>query len=271
MYITAVNGSVRRQPDLPSYPLGSTVILTPEPASGYAFIGWAGQASGINNPLALVMDSAKTITALFKLAGDDFITALPLIGASATVYGTNVSMSKEPGEPYHAGNPGGKSLWWRWTAPASGPVTLSTAGSSFNTLLAVYTGPAVSNLTLIASDNNSTGGTNRSRVTFDATAGLTYHIAVDGYNGASSRITLSLGSGSAPTPIQLAPLARLPDGTMQLLLTGEPNRPYVIEFSEDLTSWSPLSTQTTLANGAVTFVDLTATNASHRFYRARAQ
>ena len=33
-------------------------------------------------------------------------------GAAATAYAT-----KEPGEPNHGGNPGGKSVWWSWTAP----------------------------------------------------------------------------------------------------------------------------------------------------------
>jgi hypothetical protein len=47
-----------------------------------------------------------------------------------------------------AGDAGGKSVWWRWTAPASGPVQVSLSGSAFSTLLAVYTGPTVGSLTL---------------------------------------------------------------------------------------------------------------------------
>ena len=269
--VLAVNGTVSRQPDLSSYALGSTVILTPLPASGYAFIGWSGQADGLDNPLSLLMDAHKNITARFKLAGDDFITALPLSGTSATVSGSNVSTTKEPGEPNHAGNPGGKSIWWRWTAPGSGAVTISTAGSTFTTLLAVYTGPNVSNLVHIASDINSTGGTNRSRVSFNAIAGATYHIAVDGYNGASSRITLSLNSEIVVVRPQLAQPMRLPDGTAQFVLTGEPNRAYGIEFSEDLLSWNSLSSVTTSGSGTATFSDPMAVNSASRFYRAVAQ
>ncbi len=267
--IVAINGIIQRQPDLPSYPLGSTVVLTPVPANGYAFIGWSGQAGGIANPLSLTMDSHKTITATFKRAGDDFITALPITGASATVYGTNVSFTKEPGEPNHAGNPGGKSIWWRWTAPASGPVSISTAGSAFTTLLAVYTGPTVSNLTCLASDINSTGGTNRSFVTFNATAGETYNIAVDGYNGASSRITLTLSPSAVVVRPRLTDLARLPDGTAACTLVGEANRAYVIEYSEDLISWNDLSSVTTSGSGTAAVSDSSATTAAKRFYRAR--
>jgi len=38
----------------------------------------------------------------------------------------------------HAGEVGGHSVWFRWTAPASGPVDFNTVGSDFNTTLAVY-------------------------------------------------------------------------------------------------------------------------------------
>jgi hypothetical protein len=40
-------------------------------------------------------------------------------------------------EPDHDGNPGGKSVWWTWVAPANGLVTVSTQGSTFDTVLAV--------------------------------------------------------------------------------------------------------------------------------------
>src|SRR2546425_3684733 len=43
--------------------------------------------------------------------------------------------TKESGEPNHAGNAGGSSIWYRWTAPTADPVTIDTVGSAFNTLL----------------------------------------------------------------------------------------------------------------------------------------
>ena len=76
---------------------------------------------------------------------------------SLCVNATNLGMTQEPGEPFHAGNPGGKSIWFTWTAPSAGQVTLTTAGTPFNTLLAVYVGANPSNLTWIASDNASGG------------------------------------------------------------------------------------------------------------------
>ncbi|HEY6228565.1 MAG TPA: PPC domain-containing protein, partial [Verrucomicrobiae bacterium] len=245
------------------------VILTPIPDAGYAFTGWLGSTSGLANPLILTMDGHKSLTASFKLAGDDFVTALPIVGDTATIVSSNVGMTKEPGEPYHAGNPGGKSIWWHWTASSSRQVNLTTAGTPFNTLLAVYTGAKVSALTPIASDSNSGGVTNRSIVNFNAVSGQTYFIAVDGLNAASGRINLSLSvggssSGVAPT---LAPLL-LVDGTVQIKLTGTANFTYPVESSTDLVTWTAAGSVTTDANGAGTFTQSN-NSAKYTFYRTR--
>lgn len=128
-------------------------------------------------------------------ANDNFANATAISGKSVTVTGTNFGASKETNEPRHAGNAGGASVWWVWTAPASGTVTINTHGSAFDTLLAVYTGSSVGGLTLVpngANDDDPAGGTTTSRVTITVTAGTTYHIAVDGYGGASGNITLAL-------------------------------------------------------------------------------
>ncbi len=124
-------------------------------------------------------------------ASDNFASRgafINLLGLS--VVGSNAGATSEPGEPMHAGVPGGKSVWFSWTALLGGPVTFSTAGSSFDTLLAVYTGNSLTNLTEVASDDDS-GGHYTSQVTFNAQAGTTYQIAIDGAYGASGMIVLT--------------------------------------------------------------------------------
>jgi hypothetical protein len=143
------------------------------------------------------------------LANDNFANAQTLTGANATVTGTNVNAAKESGEPNHAGNTGGKSVWYKWTPQASGTTTIDTAGSNFDTLLAVYRGEAVNSLTPVASndDENNAGGVITSKLSFATTAGTTYRIAVDGYNlnGAGAEagnITLNLASNTNLQTIQ---------------------------------------------------------------------
>jgi uncharacterized repeat protein (TIGR02543 family) len=271
LFTIASRGTVTRNPDLPNYALGTSVTLTPVPSPGYAFIGWSQAATGMDNPLTINMDAHKTITATFKLAGDDLITALQISGGSVVANVINVSFTKQTGEPNHAGNPGGKSIWWRWIAPTSGPVKISTAGSGINTLLGVYTGTAVNVLTKIASDNNSLGGTNRSQVTFNAASGTTYLIAVDGYNGASGKITMALDLSTAAVPPTLRTPAQLGNGTWQITLGGGANRSYKVQYSINLTNWIDLGTGTTGPDGTLTINDPAGPAARVRYYRGVTQ
>lgn len=161
---------------------------------------YSGAASG-----TYVLEWQST-TAGPGAANDYFGAAQVLPGASGAVSGSNVGATKETGEPAHAGNAGGASLWYSWTAPASGTVDFSTAGSSFDTLLAAYTGSTVGALTPVASNDDAGPVKGASDMTFTATAGTTYRIAVDGYlaPGATWAATgdvvlgFSLAAGSAP-------------------------------------------------------------------------
>jgi hypothetical protein len=119
-------------------------------------------------------------------ANDNFADRIPLTGNELSVSGSNVGAVKEDGEPNHGGNQGGRSVWWSWTPASDGIVTIDTIGSSFNTTLGVYLGDAVNALSLVAGNNNISGGfggNNRSRVTFPCLGGTEYQIAVDGNRG----------------------------------------------------------------------------------------
>jgi hypothetical protein len=135
-------------------------------------------------------------------ANDNFANAQTLAGCSGTVTGTNVSATKESGELNHLSTTtdptggGSRSVWYQWQAPASGSVTFDTSGSGIDTVLGIYTGNAVNSLAVIGQDDDVVNGTVRtSTITFNATAGTTYKIAVDGYNNG--------GSGGEVGPIKL--------------------------------------------------------------------
>ncbi len=123
---------------------------------------------------------------------DDFANAITLTGANPTAGGTNVLATRETGEPDHGGNPGGKSVWWNWTAPASGDVIISNNGSSFAALLGVYTGSSVDALTPVVPAGAARRQSPTASLTFAATSGVTYRIAVDGTDGATGNIQLSV-------------------------------------------------------------------------------
>lgn len=60
---TSGQGSVN--PDGGTYLAGEQVTLTATPAAGWIFDGWSGDASGTASSITLVMDSDKTVQALF--------------------------------------------------------------------------------------------------------------------------------------------------------------------------------------------------------------
>ena len=116
---------------------------------------------------------------------DNFASAAELNGGEAVASGTNKDATKEAGEPNHAGKAGGASVWFSWTAPASGHAVVSTCQSDFDTLLGVYTGTGVGALTEVAAndDANQDGCELKSSVSFQVTEGVAYRIAIDGVNG----------------------------------------------------------------------------------------
>ncbi len=126
----------------------------------------------------------------FSLPNDRFTQARPIPAAGGRVTGRTFTAAREAGEPNHAANnPGGASAWWTWRPTVTRMVTISTAGSSYDTLLGVYRGTRVNALNRVAS-NDDAPGTLTSRVTFRAQAGVTYRIAVDGFNGGFGNVTL---------------------------------------------------------------------------------
>jgi hypothetical protein len=122
---------------------------------------------------------------------DNFADAKFITGVSGTLTGSNVGMTLEAGEPTIDGNPGGASVWVKWVAPVSGNFTFTTAGSSFDTLMAVATGTSLATLQGFGNDDEVPGSIFTSRVDFAATAGVTYYFVIDGFDGETGPIKLS--------------------------------------------------------------------------------
>ena len=116
-------------------------------------------------------------------ANDNFAGAEQLTGMRASVTRSNAEATKETGEPNHAGNPGGKSVWFRWTAPMSRVMRFTTNRSEGNidTLLQVYRGSDLTALSIEGFSNDIHNVNKRSFTRVRVLAGETYYIAVDGY------------------------------------------------------------------------------------------
>lgn len=129
---------------------------------------------------------------------DAFANRISLIGASGNTSGQSTLASKESNEPNHASNIGGYSVWWKWVAPTNGQLSLTTSGSAFDTLLAVYEGAAITALLPVASNDNELASGTSSRIFLNAVAGREYQIALDGANGSSGEINLAWALNTTP-------------------------------------------------------------------------
>lgn len=142
-----------------------------------------------------------TVTSAQAPANDLFVNAITLTGPIVTTVGSNVGATKQfgggGGEPSipgaFPGAFGGASVWWNWTATASGQTTIDTEGSDFNTLLGVFTGEVQNRLTLVAGNDNFEANS-WSRVTFNAVGGTTYRIMVDGFRSGAGFGSPAMGN-----------------------------------------------------------------------------
>lgn len=113
-------------------------------------------------------------------------------GTNISTNGANYNASLETGEPVHGGLSGGKSVWWKWTPTIKGPVTIDTQGSSFDTAIGVYRGAALQVLNEIGGNDDAGTGVSYSSLQFQALAGRTYYIAVDGVEGDEGDVVLNI-------------------------------------------------------------------------------
>ncbi|HET6998890.1 MAG TPA: hypothetical protein VFI03_09890 [Solirubrobacterales bacterium] len=203
--------------------------------------GKAGSSGGVQ----LIVDGAAR--------NDDFGKAQSF-GAGFPVqwFSSNRFTSKQSGEPDHAGDAGGTSVWFKWTAPRSGEVSVDTCDSSFDTLLAVYTGAALGGLTPVGSNDDGSGKcAPQSKLTFEAVENAVYRIAVDGKGGSQGPIWMHLNG--RPENDQLDTPAFLPSssgwwGSGSTLLatkqSGEPDHAGDPGGHSVWFAWSPARSET---------------------------
>jgi hypothetical protein len=217
-----------------------------------------------------------TLSLVTTPANDRFVNRIPLTGAFAEATGYNIRATHETGEPDHGFAGGQQSVWWTWTAPASGNASITTWGSSYDTALGIYTGSAVNTLTPVANNDDEAPPVVRtSRGTFAALAGTAYHFAVDGFLYTDDfgsplgtdvgliSVTLSLDGKSRLDGFKLRP-----DGHYEFTLKGDSGRKYQIESASALNGpWSIIG-EVFLNGPSTLFVDPVAASNTNRFYRA---
>jgi len=172
-----------------------TPVASNDNATGTASRLQLNVTMGMTYQIAVDGKGGATGLALLNIgsvpANDNFAGAQVVTGESVLVKTTNANASREAGEPLILGNNGGRSLWYRWTAPSTKRYQISAYSIDVDTLAAVYTGASLGSLTLVNANDNI--GSNTSALcTIEATAGTTYHIAIDAKESLSGAITFTI-------------------------------------------------------------------------------
>ncbi len=132
---------------------------------------------------------------------------MPASGAAISTSGSTEAASIEAGEPTlpscAGGVPVGHTVWYRVVPEASGVVTASTAGSTFDTVLAIYTGSSLTSLHEVGCNDDVSADDTTSEALFGAVAGQTYFLQLSGFDAAAGKFQLQVSldtSRTAPPP-----------------------------------------------------------------------
>ena len=129
---------------------------------------------------------------------DDKADASPLASGNGTLKERTDAATLEVGEPMHAGDTGGSSVWFSWTPNFTGTAFVNTFNSDFDTLLEAR--DPSTNVVLAANDDGSGSVAGPSVICFPVTKGSTVLLVADGYLGASGHLHLSYGSDLETVP-----------------------------------------------------------------------
>lgn len=137
-------------------------------------------------------------------------------------------------EPDHADAPPNHSLWAIWIAPSNGTYSITTSNSLnarnlwLDTVLAVYTGTALTNLSLVVSNDDVAPFTLWSQVFFRAYAGEIFHVAVDIWGTNTGNINLHINNSG----VRAAPWTAAAVGGGSIVSSSYTNQILLVDFWE---------------------------------------
>lgn len=189
---------------------GASVNVTVSINSGANALGvgnYTGSLAFVSGSTQIFRSVSLSVTPP-ATGNDSFAGASLLTGTSGSTVANNASATGESGEPNHAGaSTPLNSIWWKYVAPATGKLNLSTNGSDFDTTIAAYVGSSVSSLTGVASNDDHNPPERWSFTRVPVTQGQTYHIAVDGFSSNTGNIQLNYSQ--PPAALSVTPGRRM--------------------------------------------------------------
>jgi hypothetical protein len=179
-----------------------------------AIIGPMEVAAGMNYRIAVSCGSASSSCGQINFAwtlnsdvtpppNDSHTRPTELVGATGSISATNTHSTSQNGEPAQPGGaPAMKSLWFKLGSPGMGNLSISTAGSNFDTTLSIFEGANPQSLAPVSSHDNV--GTTGAKFDFTSRANFTtsrspatYWISIDSPSQQTGTAFLSWSTTSA--------------------------------------------------------------------------
>jgi hypothetical protein len=89
------------------------------------------------------------------------------------------------------------TVWYKYTLPTNTTVHADTYGSTYDTILSVYTGSSGHLTEVMASCSDDAGGTTQSETSFPGTAGTTYYFMIQAYQAQIGNLTFHVNGAAA--------------------------------------------------------------------------
>ena len=172
-------------------------------------------------------------------------------GSHVSILASNFNATAEPADPL-SGWYAEQTVWWKWTAPASGLVTADAQAADASFVMGVFQGSSFEELDFVE--------VSEAPLEFHAFKGEEYVIGITTSLSQATEFTLSL---------DLSAELSANDGPVSIPLptvTEATGKPLMVETSTNLVDWMPF---TTLAPGEREFRVVPNQSEPQRFFRVR--
>ena len=147
-------------------------------------IGNLGGGTETGTAVLNIRNAATTITAPVVICtpadGSDNFANAQSLGSNPVVSGFTYNYDATS-EGLESAYDGSHTVWWVWTAPTDGVLSVSTSGTDFYSRLAIYTGSSLGDTQVVS--NGNVYGAGPITATFAVTRGTPYHFVIGGVDG----------------------------------------------------------------------------------------
>jgi hypothetical protein len=234
-----VFGLLEQQYALPGQAPGPTTFLTYGPNSLTSDVSagrdyWieldGDQASSGETPLNLLLIPTPV--------NDDFTHRIALPSDRVRVTGRTFAATREATDPYYIQNDHllERSVWWEWRAPSTGRWTLFVVKGASENKFVVYRGD-------VATPGSEIKTTEREPMIFDCQSAEAMQIGVFALAGFGGNIEFTLMPVETPAlRVQAMQDYWWGERLLTLQLPDNSGLPYVVDRSDDLRTWIPVTT-----------------------------